>query len=155
MGTGSFPGGKERPERAADHSPPSSAAVMEEYSHTSTHPLGHTGPVTGKLYLFTFYYEFKNSVIQIMLSWMCSKIDESWIGRNFEGRSIVESPRHYPTTCTPRLKQGFSKMSGMTVPSLNYAITTPHPHYLKIKWSCHITCHEDTQEEWRYSPTHS
>jgi len=25
-----FPGGKEWPERAADHSPPSSAAVMEE-----------------------------------------------------------------------------------------------------------------------------
>ena len=25
-----FPGGKERPRRAADHSPPSSAAVMEE-----------------------------------------------------------------------------------------------------------------------------
>jgi len=30
MGTGSFPEGKERPGRAADHSPPSSAAVMEE-----------------------------------------------------------------------------------------------------------------------------
>ena len=41
-----------RPGRAADHSPPSSAAVMEEYSYTSTHPLGHTGPVTGSLYLY-------------------------------------------------------------------------------------------------------
>ena len=40
-----------RPGRAADHLPPSSAAVMEEYSYTSTHPLGHTGPVTGSLYL--------------------------------------------------------------------------------------------------------
>ena len=40
-----------RPGRAADYSPPSSAAVMEEYSYTSTHPLGHTGPVTGSLYL--------------------------------------------------------------------------------------------------------
>ena len=29
MGTGSFPGGKVRPGRDADHSPPSSAAVME------------------------------------------------------------------------------------------------------------------------------
>ena len=46
-----FPGGKVRPGRAADHLPPSSAAVMEEYSYTSTHPLGHTGPVTGTLYL--------------------------------------------------------------------------------------------------------
>jgi len=27
---------------------------MEEYSYTSTHPLGHTGPVTGSLYLFFF-----------------------------------------------------------------------------------------------------
>ena len=41
-----------RPGRAADHSPPSSAAVMEEQSYTSTHPLGHTGPVTGSRYLF-------------------------------------------------------------------------------------------------------
>ena len=46
-----FPGGKVRPGRAADHSPPSSAAVMEQYSYTCTHPLGHTGPVTGSLYL--------------------------------------------------------------------------------------------------------
>jgi len=30
MGTGYFPGGKVWPGRAADHSPPSSAAVMEE-----------------------------------------------------------------------------------------------------------------------------
>jgi len=30
MGTGSFPGGKVLPGRAADHSPPSNAAVMEE-----------------------------------------------------------------------------------------------------------------------------
>jgi len=34
-----------RPGRAADHSPPSSAAVMEEYGYTSIHPLGHTGHV--------------------------------------------------------------------------------------------------------------
>ena len=36
-----FPGGKVRPGRAADHSPPSSVAVMEEKSYNSTHPLGH------------------------------------------------------------------------------------------------------------------
>ena len=30
MGTGVFPGGKVRPERAADHSPPSTASVMEQ-----------------------------------------------------------------------------------------------------------------------------
>jgi len=58
MGTGSFPGGKVRPERAAEHSPPSSAAVMEEYSYTSTHPLGQTGPVTGSLYLYMILFHF-------------------------------------------------------------------------------------------------
>ena len=47
-----FPGGKVRPGRAADHLPPSSAAVMEEQSYTSSHPLGHTGPVTRSLYLY-------------------------------------------------------------------------------------------------------
>jgi len=50
-----FPGSKERPGRAADHSPLSSAAVTEGWSYTSTHPLGYTGPVTGTLYLFTSY----------------------------------------------------------------------------------------------------
>ena len=50
-----FPGGKVRPGRTADHSPPSSAAVMEEQSYTSTHPLGHTGPETGSLYLLTVF----------------------------------------------------------------------------------------------------
>jgi len=29
---------------------------MEEQSYTSTHPLGHTGPVTGSLYLYLFLY---------------------------------------------------------------------------------------------------
>ena len=48
-----FPGGKLRPGGVADYSPPSSVAVMEEYSYTSTHPLGHTGPVTGSLYLLS------------------------------------------------------------------------------------------------------
>jgi len=28
---------------------------MEEQSYTSTHPLGHTGPVTGSLYLYLLY----------------------------------------------------------------------------------------------------
>ena len=45
---------KVRPERAADHSPPSSVAVMEQYSYTSTHPLDHTGPVTGSRYLYLY-----------------------------------------------------------------------------------------------------
>jgi len=44
--------GKVRPRRAADHSSPSSAAVIVEYSYTCTYPLGHTGPVNGSLYPF-------------------------------------------------------------------------------------------------------
>jgi len=48
--------GKVLPGRAAEHSPPSSAAVMEEWSYTSTHTLGHTGPVTGSLYLYLYLY---------------------------------------------------------------------------------------------------
>ena len=35
-------------------------AVMEEYSYTSTHLLGHTGPVTGSLYLMKLNIEFKH-----------------------------------------------------------------------------------------------
>jgi hypothetical protein len=39
MGTGSFPGVK-RPERGADHPPPSSVEVKRVYSYTSIPPLG-------------------------------------------------------------------------------------------------------------------
>jgi len=46
------PGSKVRPGHPADHSPPSGAAVMEEKSYSCTHPLGHTRPVTGSLYLY-------------------------------------------------------------------------------------------------------
>src|SRR5215470_11895666 len=53
-----FPGGKVRPRRAADHSSPSSAAVMEQYSYTSIHTLGHTGPVTGSLYLYLLLWYY-------------------------------------------------------------------------------------------------
>jgi hypothetical protein len=42
-----FPGGKVRPGRDADHTPPSSAEVEKEMSYTSTHPMGPPGPVTG------------------------------------------------------------------------------------------------------------
>jgi len=53
-----------RPGRAADHSPPSNAAVMEEYSYTSTHSLGHTGPVTGSLYLYLYIYIYMLIITQ-------------------------------------------------------------------------------------------
>ena len=47
-----FPGFEVLPGRAAEHSHPSNAAVMEEKSYTSTHPLDHAETVIGKLYLF-------------------------------------------------------------------------------------------------------
>ena len=45
-----------QPGRGADHSSPSSAPVMKEKRYTSTYPLGHTGPVTGSLYLYIYIY---------------------------------------------------------------------------------------------------
>ena len=59
MGTGSFLDGKVRPERAADHSPPSSAAVMEELSYTSTHPLGPHWACNGITLPLPFYCNMK------------------------------------------------------------------------------------------------
>jgi hypothetical protein len=44
MGTGgSFPGGKARPGRDADHSPPSSAEVKKEWGYTCSHHKRHLG----------------------------------------------------------------------------------------------------------------
>jgi hypothetical protein len=51
-----FPGGKVRPGRAADHSPPSSAEVFEEQSYNSTPFWATTGSVTGLLYFTLLYY---------------------------------------------------------------------------------------------------
>jgi len=52
MGAGPFPGVKCGRGVLLTTHPPSRAAVMEEQSYTSTHPVGHTGPVTGSLYLY-------------------------------------------------------------------------------------------------------
>jgi hypothetical protein len=52
--TGSFPGVKYGRGVLLTTHPPSSAAVTEQYSYTSTHPLGHTGPVTESLYILTY-----------------------------------------------------------------------------------------------------
>ena len=31
---------------------------MEKYSYNSTHPLGHSGPVTGSLYLYHLHHYY-------------------------------------------------------------------------------------------------
>ena len=64
-----------RPGRAADHSSPSSAAVMEEWSYTSTHPLGHTGPVTGH-FTFTFYSVYVKQVARFQFSYRLQNYGE-------------------------------------------------------------------------------
>jgi len=56
-----------RPGHAADYSPPSSVAVMEEYSYTSAYLVGHTGLVTGSLYLFLPFYKMFFVVIGLHL----------------------------------------------------------------------------------------
>jgi hypothetical protein len=47
-----------RPGRAADHSPPSSAEVLEEWSYTSTPVWAKTGCVTGLHYFTLLYFNF-------------------------------------------------------------------------------------------------
>ena len=59
-----------QPGRAADNSPTSSAKVMEEYSYTSAHPLGHAGLVTGSLYLFTFYRPLNETGMSFNLTFL-------------------------------------------------------------------------------------
>jgi hypothetical protein len=55
MGTGDpFPGGKARPGRDADHSPPSSAEVVNEYELYLLSPQAPQWRVEGRLY-FTFF----------------------------------------------------------------------------------------------------
>jgi len=50
MGNRVFPGGKVRPGRDADHSPPSNAEFLEESSYTATLLWATTGPVPELLY---------------------------------------------------------------------------------------------------------
>jgi len=65
-----FPGGKVRPGRAADPSPPYSAAVKKEWIYTSTPPMGRTACTEpqclykGALYPFTFVRKIKCSLQQ-------------------------------------------------------------------------------------------
>jgi hypothetical protein len=73
MGSGSFPGVKCGRGVLLTTHPPSSAAVMEEYSYTTTHPLGQTGPVTRTLYLYihikiTFQFLLTLSLLRTRLS---------------------------------------------------------------------------------------
>jgi len=76
MGTG----GKVRPGHAADHSPPSRAEVLEEYSYTSTPLWATTGPVTGLLYLYL--YVGTRYSCQVLIKLEFSKKDFRKISQN-------------------------------------------------------------------------
>ena len=70
-----FPGGKVRPGRDADHSPPSSAVVLEAYSYTFSHPLGHNRACTGNtlpipINLMSLYLELKNWIASANGAWV-------------------------------------------------------------------------------------
>jgi len=56
-----------RPSRPAlgPTQPPYSAAVMGEYNYTSTHPLGHTGPVTASFYLIYIFVGLDNKLYKM------------------------------------------------------------------------------------------
>jgi hypothetical protein len=59
VGTGGpFPGGKTRPGREADHSPPSSAEVKNELEQNLLSPQAPPWRVAGSLYLFLLFDKF-------------------------------------------------------------------------------------------------
>ena len=73
-----FPGGKERPGRDADPSPPSSAVVMKAQSYTSTPPMGCTACTEpqclykGDLYLYLYLYIQSVPRVKVTTSGECS-----------------------------------------------------------------------------------
>jgi len=78
------PGGKLRPGRTADHSPPSSAAVMEKYNCTSTHPLGYTGPATGSHYRFYSLITSRIQRVSVSVTTGCGRKNTTiWEGHSF------------------------------------------------------------------------
>jgi hypothetical protein len=63
MGTGGpFPGGKARPRRDADHSPPSSAEVVNEWELYLLSPQAPPWRVEGLLYFFFLYFEITSFI---------------------------------------------------------------------------------------------
>ena len=79
-----------RPGRAADHSPPSSAAVMEEYSYNCPHHLGHNGPVTGSLY-FTTRKQIGNNFTCVTCSVKSSIIKQQYYSQSGCSYRLVQA----------------------------------------------------------------
>jgi hypothetical protein len=82
MGTGgSFPGGKARPGRDGDYSPPSSAEVMTE---KEMYLLSPSWRVVGQLYLFT----------SIIVAWLHSHVSRGAGQRAVSSRKHTVAPSH-------------------------------------------------------------
>jgi hypothetical protein len=76
-----FPGGKALPGRDSDHSPPSSAEVVNEYELYFLSPQAPPWRVAGRLYFFTFY-----STTNILVVYLLNTSEAP------SARSIYDSP---------------------------------------------------------------
>jgi hypothetical protein len=155
-----FPGGKLRPGRAADHSPPSSAEGMEEYTYNSIHPLGHTGPVKGiTLPLLTYVRSWVESRAMVwpdgVFQWkipMTPTGIEPVISRlvaqclnQLRHRMLTpsfSSSRHFYTTLFLSLNSVFQQAvpapdmtNPVCFPSFNiFVVTLPHFSQVRCNW---------------------
>jgi hypothetical protein len=106
-----FPGGKVLPGRAADHSTPSSAEVLEKQSCTSTPFWATTGPVTGLLYHILIILEITNKMrpcIRIYYSNVsyCSTYFERYIAHHQELKNCICSLWFYVSLWLPAADSG-------------------------------------------------
>ena len=128
MGTGSFPGVKCGRGVLLTAHPLSSAVVMEEYSYTSTHHLGHNAPVTGSLFLY------------LLCPCNCGPGNSVGIATELRaGRSGIESPwrRDLPPFQTdPGAHPASCRMGTGSFPGVKCGrgvLLTTHP--LLVPWS--------------------
>jgi hypothetical protein len=103
VGTGgSFPWGKARPERDADHSPPSSAEVMNELELYFLSPQASPWRVVGLLYFLHSWISVCPRVRQPSVKWstIAESLRNSSIDTNISTLKMeYVSVKCYPSTC--------------------------------------------------------
>jgi hypothetical protein len=105
MGTGgSFPGGKARTGRDADHSPPSSAEVKKEQELYLLSPKAPPWSVTGQLYI---YYKAKH--------WQFSATNNHICLQKWEALFTRTIPHSYPEFLKPDFTRSVSSASRIIV----------------------------------------